>query len=253
MIEHLAPWLIMIVAAYLLGSIPFALLIGRARGVDIRLHGSGNVGASNVGRLLGRRMGMLCFVLDLGKGFVPVAMTGIWFGWWAQPATALTAADAFMWMAVGVAAILGHMFSMFLGFRGGKGVATGFGFMLGVYPHLTWPALGALAVWLLTLKLTRFISLSSMLAAISMPVWILIVSVPRDFGVADGPTLIESVQPAWPFMALTGALALLVVIKHRSNLKRLVAGVEPKVGQPLNEDEAPARAQEKGPRTSSRA
>jgi len=134
-----------IAAAYLIGSIPIGLLFASRRGVDIRKHGSGNIGATNVGRVLGRNWGWLCFVLDVLKGLLPVLGTGAWLGLLGEEAR-ITPLSLLLWLAVGVTAILGHMFSIFIGFRGGKGVATGFGALLGIHPILTWPVLGAIAV-----------------------------------------------------------------------------------------------------------
>lgn len=226
-------WSILIALAYLLGSIPFALLIGKSRGIDIRQHGSGNVGASNVGRVLGRRFGMLCFTLDVLKGFVPTVLAGWWCGLFAPDMRdheqAITQTQMLLWLAVSFAAILGHTNSIFLRFKGGKGVATAFGSMVGIYPHLTWPILAAMAVWLAAVKLWRIISLASMAAAISVPLWHLISVVPGDGG---EETFIHRVFDRWPFVVVTMLLALLVVWKHRSNIARLRAGAEARIGEP---------------------
>ena len=188
--------------SYLVGSIPFGYLAGCIRGIDIRTVGSGNIGATNVFRTLGPRFGILTFALDAAKG---VAAAGIvpWAVWSlagleAPPAAALVCT---------VAVLAGHGFPLFLGFKGGKGVATGLGCALSVVPHT---ALVALAVWILVFLATRYVSVGSIaaaLAAAALP-WF----VDRPAGAAA--------------CALVGVLALLIVWKHRSNVRRLLAGTE---------------------------
>lgn len=230
-------WAILLIAAYLLGSIPFALLIGRSKGIDIRQHGSGNVGASNVGRVLGRKFGMICFALDVCKGLGPTLAAGLWCGLFAadmrDAEPDLTTTQMLLWIGVAFASIIGHTNSVFLGFQGGKGVATGFGSMLGVYPHLTWPILGALVVWLVSIRLWRMISVASMLAAISSPLWYLLTLVRDGAGQAAPSDFAERVVDRWPFALVTLLLALVVIWKHRSNIARLRAGTEPRIGEPL--------------------
>ena len=125
---------VLILLAYLLGSVPFGLLIGLTHGVDIRNRGSGNIGATNLGRILGRKWGYLGFVLDVGKGLVPAWYAGSYlcrsYGLGAR--SELTPAAQLVWLAVAAAAILGHMFPVYLRFRGGKGVATSLGVVLGM-------------------------------------------------------------------------------------------------------------------------
>lgn len=247
--NDISKWIIMLAASYLGGAVSFALILGRLNGIDIRQHGSGNVGASNVGRILGRKWGMLCFALDVLKGLLPVVIAGIWCGTLVldlqsdvQPN--LTTAQSWWWIAVGAAAVAGHMFSIFLGFRGGKGVATGFGAMVGIYPSLTWPALGALAVWLICARVSRYISLSSMVAAASLPLWYAVVQMPRGLGAGSesGGGLVlwgERLAAGWPFLTVTALMAVVVIIKHRSNISRLFSGTEPRIGQPLDETPSP--------------
>ena len=209
---------ILIPAAYLAGSVPFGVLIARSRGVDLRAHGSGNVGATNVGRVLGRRWGMLCFTLDLLKGFVPTLGAGAWIG--ALGRTDLPADSAWVWVAVAVAAVLGHVFPVWLRFRGGKGVATGFGAALGVFPMLTLPALAALLVWLALVAATKYVGISSCVAALSLPI-----------GVGVLVTLSDATHAgATPFYAATACLVALVLWRHRSNIARTIAGTEHRVG-----------------------
>ena len=190
---------LLLLCSYLLGSIPVGLIIGRlVKRIDIRQYGSGNIGASNVWRELGRVWGTITFVLDTGKGLAPVLLAHHLF-------------PHLFWLpvAAGLCALLGHNFSLFLGFRGGKGVAT----TLGVACGLSWlAALIALVVWLIVLGLTRYISAASLIAT--------------PIGAAC----------LWGFNGgnwADGLFALLatvfVIVKHRANLTRLRAGTEPKV------------------------
>ncbi|MCE9589901.1 MAG: glycerol-3-phosphate 1-O-acyltransferase PlsY [Planctomycetes bacterium] len=211
--------LMLVVAAYLCGSIPFALLIGLARGVDVRKAGSGNVGATNVGRVLGRRWGVLCFVLDVLKGFIPVLAGGVVLGYAGN--VKLSPTEAWIWLSLGVAAVVGHVFPVWLGFKGGKGVATSLGVLLGYWPILTLPGLGAAVVWVAFALALRYVSLASIAAAVVLPVLVVIHS---HF---TAPRLGDRV----PFLVVCSALALLVVLRHRTNISRLMAGTESKIGR----------------------
>lgn len=204
--------------AFLAGSLPFGVLIARRRGVDIRKEGSGNTGATNVGRVLGRRFGILCFMLDATKGAVPVLVAGWLGGLLGQ--TAPTNAAAWGWLLVAMSTILGHCFSPWIGFRGGKGVATGFGAVLAMWPVLTVPALAAFVVWGITLGLTRLMSLASMAGAIVLPATVLAMAI-----AGEGESLARSV----PYLVVTGLIAAFVVFRHRKNLVRLRQGSEPKL------------------------
>ncbi|MEM8756243.1 MAG: glycerol-3-phosphate acyltransferase [Planctomycetota bacterium] len=224
---ELGPRLGLLVAAYLIGAIPFGLMIARSRGVDILSVGSGNIGATNVGRVLGRQFFYLCFVLDVLKGLLPTLAFGLLTGVAASPA----AADLWWWLAAMIAPVLGHMFSPFLGIRGGlrggKGVATGLGSMLGLFPILTLPAGVGLLVYLASVKLSRYVGVASCLAAASLPVTVLVL---RRLSPAEAPT---AWTDAWPAAVVTGLLAVVVIIKHRGNLSRTLRGTEPRVGDPL--------------------
>lgn len=222
---ELSLWAVALIAAYFAGSIPVGLLIGRARGVDIRAHGSGNIGATNAMRVLGRQAGIACFVLDVAKGFLPAFLGG-----WALHAARdapMSAAIGWLWMGLAAAAVLGHMFPVWLKFRGGKGVATGFGALLGVWPVMTAAALTALVVWLVSARVSRYVSVSSCLAAIALPAFVALAWLAR----ARLAGLETNWPAAMPFFATATALAALVVWRHRGNLARVVAGVEPKIGQ----------------------
>jgi len=229
------------VGGFVAGSIPFALLIGLTRGVDIRLVGSKNPGATNLGRQLGLRWFILCFVLDVAKGLAPTLAYGLYFNLTA--ARGLSTTDSFLWLGVMVCPVLGHMFSPWIGFRGGKGVATGLGALLGVYPLLTVPGVGAFVVFGVTLGIWRYVGLSSVLAAASLPVWTWYFFEHLHRGVPDDAV----VQPpdSWPYLAVTLALASLVIVKHRGNLTRVAAGTEPKVGlpEPAASDQSPGTSE----------
>jgi glycerol-3-phosphate acyltransferase PlsY len=200
--------------AYLLGSVSFGLIVGLARGVDPRKSGSGNIGATNVGRLLGGKFFALVFSLDLLKGLLPtLAASWIVHRRGEPPDWRIY----LLWLLVGFAAIAGHMFSAFLKFRGGKGVATSAGVMLGIWPYYTIPAIGAIAVWGIVFALWRIISLASMTAAVAFPLVYAIV-----WGIRG-----QLLGERWPLPAFSVLVAVMVVWKHRSNIVRLRAGTEP--------------------------
>lgn len=211
-------WWFWTIVGYLSGSIPFSLLLGLARGVDIRNVGSRNIGATNLGRTLGRGWGIAGFGLDVVKGLAPVLAAGAAMGLAGR--WDLSSAEAWRWLAVPAAAVIGHVFPIWLGFRGGKGVATSLGVLLGFYPLLTLPGLGALMVWLMFLGLFRWISLASIAAALALPALLLLAC----------STLGPAPAQAWPLLLVTGLLALLVIVRHRGNIARLLAGTEPKIG-----------------------
>ncbi len=228
LIGAVEPWNLAAALAigFLAGSIPFGLLIARSKGVDIRKHGSGNIGATNVGRVLGRRYFFLCFFLDMLKGLLPVLGAGLVLGTLGR--FDLTTAQSFAWLAAVLAPVLGHVFSPWLGFKGGKGVATGLGALLGLFPALTVPAALAFVVWAVSITVTRYMSLSSMIAAASIPLWVLVsFEVAGRMGRFEGSALAR----AWPYLLIGGLLALLVIWTHRSNIARLRAGTEPKWGR----------------------
>ena len=198
LIETAAPVLALVaVAGYLLGSVPFGLVMARAFGLgDIRQIGSGNIGATNVLRTGNRLAAFLTLILDAGKGGIAVLAARSLFG---EDAAQLA----------GFAAFLGHCFPVFLGFRGGKGVAT----FLGTLLVLFWPAgLAACLTWAVVAGLFRISSLSALVAAASAPIWIAVLGLPQ--------AILVSVL-----------LAVLIFIRHRANITRLLAGEEPKIGQ----------------------
>jgi glycerol-3-phosphate acyltransferase PlsY len=214
-------WILAIAITYLVGSIPFGLLLGKARGVDIRHHGSGNIGATNLLRTCGRAVGIAGFTLDVLKGLLPVAVVGLVAGLVSFPPPDATAATNAAWLAVGAATILGHIFPVYLGFRGGKGVATGLGMLLGFFPWTTAPAVAAFAVWAITLNRTRFVSVASIAAASALPVLTI-----AQLMLADRRTDADLLAQCWVFPAGTAVIAALVIAKHRTNIARLRAGTE---------------------------
>ena len=218
-------WAAFIIGAYLIGSLPFGVIIGRLRGVDIREHGSRNVGATNVGRVLGRPLGATCFLLDFLKGAVPVVAAGLAFDLLGHAPAEIATADMWLWLATAIAAVAGHMASIFLRFAGGKGVATSFGALAAMWSLLTLPTVGALVVWIATVRLTRYVSLASLVAAISLPIWYLVRLAPWS---TDAPG--AAIQHGAPPLIVTAALALLVIWRHRGNLQRLRAGTENRLG-----------------------
>lgn len=195
-------WLIP-VAAYLLGSIPFGLLIVKAgSGTDIREIGSGNIGAANVARNAGPLAGALTLLLDAAKGYLAV-----WL------ASRLTGGNIRWMMIAAVAAVIGHMFPIWLKFRGGKGVATG----LGVFLPICWQAaVAGVVLWILVVVFWRYSSLGSIIAAAAMPLFVYLLYAPRH-----APPDIVTIGTAF--------VALLILVKHRPNIERLIAGEENKL------------------------
>ena len=212
-------FIVFVLAAYLIGAVPFGLLLGLAKGVDIRKAGSGNIGATNAGRVLGRKLGIVCFALDVCKGLGPALGYGLAAGLICGAAANVGALVTLKWLAVAVAAILGHVFPIYLKFQGGKGVATALGALLGVFPVLSVAALVAGVVWLTVVKRTAYVSLASIAAALSLPVAAVLAALALGRPMAQ-----------WlVFAGVTLLLAGLVVVKHRSNIRRLRAGEEAKV------------------------
>lgn len=214
--------LVAIVVAYLCGAIPFGLLLGKAKGVDIRRHGSGNIGATNVGRVLGRRWGVLAFLLDTLKGLLPVLGFGLLAGSWIAPHEPGRFMVNLLWAGVAAGCILGHLFPVYLGFKGGKGVATSLGSLLGLYPYFTLPGLIAFGLWVVLTLTTRYVSIGSVGAAAAFPAIFAVFAVMRRESWGS--------MELWPFHVLAISVAMLVVYRHRGNLRRLCRGVEPRIG-----------------------
>jgi acyl-phosphate glycerol 3-phosphate acyltransferase len=211
----LAVALLLLLAAYLVGAVPFGYLIGRMKGVDLFAAGSGNIGATNAARVLGRTYGALVFVLDFLKGAVPVAVV-VPLARLIEPAaeSALGPPDV---LRVGAAALafLGHLFPVYLGFRGGKGVATGAGTIFVLVPG---PAAVAVLAWVVVLFVSRTVSLAS-LGAVTILVAARLLTHPAPFS-----------PDALPVTLYLLAGTAMVVLKHRANLARLAAGTENRIG-----------------------
>ncbi len=186
-----------IIASYCLGAIPFGLLVSRHSGIDIRSQGSRNIGATNVTRLLGKKMGLCTLLLDVLKGYLP--MYGVTLLLQGSAQYELTLA------LCGAAAVLGHMFPVYLGFKGGKGVATSLGLFLFLAPLAV---LGCLLVFLAAVALSGFVSLGSLLGSASMFLWLLLLSAPE-----------------WKLI-LALFIILLIWLKHAQNIRRLLRGTE---------------------------
>jgi len=201
--------------AYLVGSIPFGLIVGILKGIDPRKSGSGNIGATNLGRLLGGRYFAFVFLLDMFKGMLPMIAAGILL----RRDAVLDTTAYLLWLAVGFAAILGHMFSIFLRFKGGKGVATSAGVMLGLWPYFTIPGLIAIGGFIVIFLATRYVSVGSMGSAAVFPLAYLAVGSWQHWPVFGAQ---------WPLLAFAVLVAGLIIYKHRGNIARLRAGTENK-------------------------
>ena len=191
-------YLLLIIDSYFIGAIPTGVILAKAfAGRDIRQEGSGNIGATNVTRVLGKKVGALTLVGDLLKGFLPV--------WAGATITGSLGVACLM----GLAAFLGHLFPIYLGFKGGKGVATA----LGVFLYLSWQViLIEVVVFAAVVGIWKYVSLGSMLAAGTMPVLLFLLSYPT------------------PVVILSIVFAILIIIKHSSNIQRLMNGTENKIG-----------------------
>jgi len=193
-----------IFAAYLLGAVPFGLLFSRwLTGKDPREHGSGNIGATNALRTGGKKVGILTLLADIGKGSLAVALTD-----YLQDDMALVA-------AVALAVFIGHVFPIYLKFKGGKGVATMFGVLI---PWLPWVAIATFIVWFLLFKLTRYVSLASVVAAVILPLFTWLFGI-LSWSANDPNSLFACV-----------ILGSLVVARHIGNMRRIWLGKEPKTG-----------------------
>ncbi|MBT4864259.1 MAG: glycerol-3-phosphate 1-O-acyltransferase PlsY [Planctomycetaceae bacterium] len=209
---------IVIFLAYVIGSLPFGYLTARfAAGIDIRQHGSKNIGATNVARVLGKKLGLLVLLLDCLKGLLPAWLLAELF----RSLTGDSADALHIRVACGVATVVGHMFPCWLKFRGGKGVATA----LGVAGILSWQAtLAAMAIFFVTFSVSRIVSLSSMLAASGYAAAHLLLT-KAPFSTAE-----------WSLTAFSLTVPALIVIRHRTNIVRLWRGEEPRFGATKTND-----------------
>ena len=196
------------VTGYLIGSIPCGFIIGKLKGIDIRTVGSGNIGATNVTRAVSPLAGKVCFALDFCKGLLPVLALKLLVSKGIVPVPAWGFGELAMIFAV----VLGHMFTCFLGFKGGKGIATAVGGVAAIAPL---PAVAAFLTWLVIFKISGYVSLGSILGAISLPVWCLILC-----------WLKAAPFPGWAVVIFFVLLAAVAVWTHRNNIKRLLDGTE---------------------------
>lgn len=210
------------IAAYLLGSIPFGLLIARAHGKDLRSIGSGNIGATNVSRALGRKWAYVCFFLDVLKGLIPTLAAMYIAGPQANLSSTEKIITLWLWLAVGCAAIAGHIFPLYIRFKGGKGVATSFGVALGIWPYYTICAAIAMTTWLTVVLIWRYVSLASIVASAAFPITLTFaIMLAKQWHFAA----------LWPLLVIAVAIPLMVTIRHRQNIKRILAGTESKIRQ----------------------
>jgi len=189
--------LVCIAGSYLIGSIPFGLLFSKGSGIDIRTQGSKNIGATNVTRLLGKKVGAMTLVCDMLKGFLPMFITAL--------VVENDSGRDLIIALCGAASVLGHMFPVYLRFKGGKGVATALGAFLYLAPLAV---IGCIAVFAFSVALSGFVSLGSLLGSMSMLVWLLVLQV-----------------PTWK-LGLAGFIVVMIWIKHRENISRLLSGTE---------------------------
>ncbi len=211
--------------AYLVGSVPFGLLLGFLRGTDIRRHGSGNIGATNLARTLGARWGAAAFVLDFAKGLGPT-LAAVWLVG-SNSERFWLGASGWVPVLVGIAAFSGHVFPIYLRFRGGKGVATAFG----VVAALAWlPTAIAAAIWVLLFALTRTVSIASIVGAGFHPIAVALLRPGDDVGVYV------------PIQVASVVAALLIVVRHRANIARLIAGTESSFRRGRSTSESPPKS-----------
>jgi glycerol-3-phosphate acyltransferase PlsY len=204
----------LIPVAYLIGSIPFGLLVGKAKGIDPRKAGSGNIGATNVGRLLGAKYFVLVFCLDLLKGAVPPLVAGMVIRFRVQ-----NWQTCLLWMAVAAAVVIGGMCSAYLKFKGGKGVATSAGMIVGIFPYYTLALIPGVLGFALAFATTRIISVGSICGAILFAAGYVVI------GIALGWPILGA---QLPLLCFALALPVLIIYKHRGNIARLRAGTEPR-------------------------
>ena len=202
------------IGAYLLGSIPTGYLVARAKGIDIRSAGSGNIGATNVFRILGKPAGVFVLVFDGLKGFAACA----WFSdLIIQVFGVPTGAEVDARLAAGIAAVLGHNYPCWLKFQGGKGVATSAGALAALVP---WALLIILSIWIILSGLTRYVSVGSVAASFTLPfaTWF--------------------TTQSWTLTIFTGAMGALAIFKHKGNIQRLLNGTENRIGSPKKQSSA---------------
>ena len=217
MLVPIAGYILTVLIAYLLGSIPTGFLVAKARGIDIRTVGSGNIGATNVFRILGKPAGILVLLADAAKGWLAVFIVARLISGWSYPDAGQPASEWFR-LCAGIAAILGHNYSCWLHFKGGKGIATSAGVLVALVPL---PLLIILTIWILVFAFTRYVSLASIAASFSLPFAAWAVGISRTI------------------VLVTAGLAALAIYKHKANIKRLINGTESKIAMKTPSSDAP--------------
>jgi glycerol-3-phosphate acyltransferase PlsY len=213
-------FIILIICSYLLGSIPFGLMIAKAHGKDLRSIGSGNIGATNVARALGRKWAYLCFLLDVLKGLLPMLIAKPFINTFTTEVSNRQVVILWLWLAVGCVAVLGHIFPIYLKFKGGKGVATSLGVALGLWPYYTICALFSFVIWATVVLIWRYVSLASIIASVTFSLTLICaIILNQNWNFAD----------LWPLVIVACIISLMVIIRHRENIKRLFAGTESKI------------------------
>lgn len=212
--------LISILLSYLLGSIPFGLIMAKTHRIDLRSIGSGNIGATNVSRALGKKWGYCCFLLDMLKGLIPTLLCLTLIKPWAMSAGFSEQSFLWIWLVIGCAAITGHVFPIYLSGKGGKGVATSFGVALGLWPYFTGCAVLAFLTWIMTVRITRYVSLASVVAAVLFPMYLALTILFNNNW---------KLYTLWPLQVIAILIPVMVTIRHRDNLKRVLTGTENKI------------------------
>ena len=220
-IEQAVIYVLAPVVGYLLGSIPFGFLIGKAKGVDIRTTGSRNIGATNLGRTLGTKYFWYAFFFDVGKGFLPVLVVALLLRHWNIAGTRF---PSWVPLVTAVACVLGHTFPIYLKFKGGKGVATSFGVLLGFWPLYTLAGIGAGLVFVVIVMIYRYISLASIVGSLSLVAFVAFLGTQSKWFTYTPP------DQLWPLLAVAALFAALIIFRHRANIARLLKGTEPQVG-----------------------
>ncbi len=198
-----AEFVLLPIVVYLIGAIPFGLIIGKLHGIDIRKIGSGNIGATNVTRAVGKTAGRICFACDFLKGYIPVLLTArIWMEY------------PWLVLAVGLAAQLGHIYPIYLKFKGGKGVAVAAGIAMAMAPF---PLLIGLGFWVILFWTTRYVAVASILASAVVPIIAILF---HFLNIGD------AIARSWSTIAFLILIATLAILRHRSNIIRLLNGTE---------------------------
>ena len=202
-------FLLMVIISYLVGAIPTAIIYGKlTRGMDIREHGSGNAGATNVFRVLGWKAGLIVMLIDMSKGVMATALV------YRLALGAVPLEPELLQIIAGLAAVFGHIWTIFAGFKGGKGVGTGAGMILGIIPYAV---LLAILVFVITVYFTRYVSLGSILGSITIPSYLLV----KKF--------VLSLPVSTSLLIFGFSIPVLIIFTHRSNITRLIKGTENKI------------------------